>query len=109
MRAMQPLGWAKPTGPAFRRPDDRLRVPTASRSAWARFALPTLRMALTTAVLAIVSLHPAAAESVEEFYRGKTVIVAIGFSVGGGYDLYARLLALHLGKHIPGHPNVVAQ
>jgi tripartite-type tricarboxylate transporter receptor subunit TctC len=72
-------------------------------------ALPTLRVVLTLAALIVNSLHPAAAESVEEFYRGKTVIVAIGFSVGGGYDLYARILARHLGKHIPGHPNVVAQ
>jgi tripartite-type tricarboxylate transporter receptor subunit TctC len=99
MRAMQPVGWAKA----------RSTVPTQCVRRWARFALPTLRTALTTGVLAIVSLHPAAAQSVEEFYRGKTVIVAIGFSVGGGYDLYARLLARHLGKYIPGHPNVVAQ
>src|SRR5258708_4138770 len=35
--------------------------------------------------------------------------MAIGFSVGGGYDLYARLLARHLGKHIPGQPNVIPQ
>jgi tripartite-type tricarboxylate transporter receptor subunit TctC len=54
-------------------------------------------------------LRPAAAQSVEEFYRGKNVTIAIGFSVGGGYDLYARLLARHIGKHIPGQPNVIAQ
>jgi tripartite-type tricarboxylate transporter receptor subunit TctC len=49
------------------------------------------------------------AQSVEDFYRGKTVMLAIGFSAGGGYDLYARLLARHLGKHIPGQPNVLPQ
>jgi tripartite-type tricarboxylate transporter receptor subunit TctC len=66
--------------------------------------------AATFAIAILASLaRPAVAQSVEEFYRGKTVIVAIGFSVGGGYDLYARLLARHLGKHIPGRPNVVAQ
>jgi tripartite-type tricarboxylate transporter receptor subunit TctC len=46
---------------------------------------------------------------VEEFYRGKTVNLVVGFSVGGGYDLYARHLARHLGKHIPGNPTVLPQ
>ena len=49
------------------------------------------------------------ADSVEDFYKGKTVNLIIGYSVGGGYDLYGRLLARHLGKHIPGHPDVVPQ
>jgi len=59
--------------------------------------------------LALTFAAPARAQSVEEFYRGKTVTILIGFSAGGGYDLYARLLARHLGKHIPGNPTVVAQ
>ena len=45
----------------------------------------------------------------EDFYKGKTVSLVIGYSVGGGYDAYGRLLARHLGKYIPGQPNVVAQ
>ena len=49
------------------------------------------------------------AQSVEEFYKGKTINLAIGFSVGGGYDLYARHLARHMGKHIPGNPTIVPQ
>jgi tripartite-type tricarboxylate transporter receptor subunit TctC len=49
------------------------------------------------------------AESVEDFYRGKTVTVTIGYSAGGGYDLYARLLSRYLGKYIPGQPTVVPQ
>lgn len=57
----------------------------------------------------LVSALPARADSVEDFYRGKTVSVVVGFSVGGGYDLYARHLARHIGKHIPGNPNVVPQ
>jgi len=59
--------------------------------------------------LALTFAAPARAQSVEEFYRGKTVTILIGFSAGGGYDLYARLLARHLGKHIPGNPTVVPQ
>jgi tripartite-type tricarboxylate transporter receptor subunit TctC len=47
------------------------------------------------------------AQSPEEFYRGKTVELYIGYSVGGGYDLYARVLARHIGKFIPGHPTIV--
>jgi tripartite-type tricarboxylate transporter receptor subunit TctC len=57
------------------------------------------------AVAALGSL--ASAESPAEFYAGKTLDLAIGYSVGGGYDLYARLLARHLGAHIPGNPTVV--
>ncbi len=59
--------------------------------------------------LAAVSAQPARAQSVEEFYRGKSISLLIGFSVGGGYDLYARHLAKHMGKHIPGKPTVIPQ
>ena len=43
------------------------------------------------------------------FYAGKTVAIVIGYSAGGGYDLYGRLLAKYLGAHIPGKPTVVPQ
>jgi tripartite-type tricarboxylate transporter receptor subunit TctC len=46
---------------------------------------------------------------VAEFYRGKTVTLIVGYSAGGGYDTYARVLARHIGKHIPGNPAVVVQ
>ena len=49
----------------------------------------------------------AARRASAEFYKGKTVDLYIGYSVGGAYDLYARLLARHLGKHIPGNPTVL--
>jgi tripartite-type tricarboxylate transporter receptor subunit TctC len=52
---------------------------------------------------------PAQAQSVAEFYRGKTINMLIGVGVGGEYDLQARLVARHIGKHIPGNPNVVPQ
>ena len=45
----------------------------------------------------------------EAFYKGRSVNMIIGYSVGGGYDLYARVLANHLGKHIPGNPTIVPQ
>src|SRR5215475_3943058 len=53
--------------------------------------------------------RPALAQTAADFYRGRSITVVIGFSAGGGYDLYARLLARHLGKHIPGQPGIVAQ
>lgn len=45
----------------------------------------------------------------QDFYRGKTIRVIIGYGTGGGYDSYARLLTKHMGKHIPGNPAVVPQ
>src|SRR5918994_2372547 len=43
------------------------------------------------------------------FYEGKTIRLVISSSTGGGYDLWARLIARYLGKHIPGHPEIVPQ
>jgi tripartite-type tricarboxylate transporter receptor subunit TctC len=63
---------------------------------------------VTTAVLlAILPTAGAFAQTPAEFYRGKTVELQIGYTVGGGYDIYARLIARHLGKHLPGNPTVV--
>jgi len=58
-------------------------------------------------VLAIVPLSGAWAQSPADFYKGKNIDLQIGYSVGGGYDVYARLIARYLGKHIPGNPTVV--
>ena len=49
------------------------------------------------------------AASVEEFYRGKNLRIVVGFSAGGGFDTYARALARHMSKHIPGSPTVVVE
>ena len=45
----------------------------------------------------------------DSFYRGRTVTLVVGYSAGGGYDQYARLLSRHLGRHIPGNPTVLVQ
>ena len=61
-------------------------------------------------LVAVLSVSAGAnAQSVEEFYRGKTVTMLIGVSAGGEYDLHARLIARHIGKHIPGNPTFIAQ
>ena len=57
----------------------------------------------------LTGLIPAHAQSVEDFYKGKSITLAIGFTPGGGYDLYARHLARHMGKYIPGRPTIVPQ
>jgi tripartite-type tricarboxylate transporter receptor subunit TctC len=51
----------------------------------------------------------ACAQSVADFYKGKTVTILVGSDVGGGYDLTARTLARHFARHVPGHPNVIVQ
>src|ERR1700716_1905866 len=61
----------------------------------------------TLALLAACSTSAARAQNPAEFYKGKTVDLYIGYTVGGGYDVYARLLARHLGKYIPGNPTVI--
>lgn len=76
------------------------------------FALPAL-------VLAAAGLVPSCAgasetlrlriESDEGFYKGKTINFVVGLAAGGGYDQYARTLARHLGRHIPGRPNIIVQ
>jgi len=71
------------------------------------------RCAVLTGVVALASAvsfaAPAGAQSVEEFYKGKNLTLIIGYSVGGGYDLYARHVARHMGKHIPGRPVLIPQ
>jgi len=56
------------------------------------------------AFLLVPPRHRAAAQ---ESFAGRTVTIAVGFGPGGGYDLYARVLARHLGRHLPGQPTVV--
>ena len=51
---------------------------------------------------------PAGAQSVDEFYRGKTITMTVGTSPGGDYDLRMRMVSRHIGRHIPGNPTVIA-
>ena len=63
---------------------------------------------MTVLAVAFLVRNVTAAEPAN-FYQGKTVRVVVGLAAGGGYDLYARTLARHLGKHIPGNPAVVVE
>ena len=60
-----------------------------------------------TAMLVPFVVSVAHGQTVEEFYRGRTVEIYVGVSVGGGYDSHMRVVARHIGKHIPGNPTIV--
>jgi tripartite-type tricarboxylate transporter receptor subunit TctC len=60
------------------------------------------------AVVAALAL-PAHADPVADFYKSHTVTMLVGYTTGGGFDLYARSVAAHIGKYIPGHPTVIVQ
>jgi tripartite-type tricarboxylate transporter receptor subunit TctC len=70
-------------------------------------ALP--RLIGTSLVAATLSCLQAAADPVEDFYRGKTVTIMVGSTPGGGYDGDARVVARNIGRHIPGNPTVIVQ
>ena len=58
-----------------------------------------------TMLLALVSTPLAA----QEFYKGKTIRLVVGYTPGGGFDTFSRLVARHVGKFIPGNPTVIVQ
>jgi tripartite-type tricarboxylate transporter receptor subunit TctC len=68
-----------------------------------------LRWFFASLAVAAFSASPSSAETVAEFYKGKTVSLIVSSSPGGGYDTLARTLAKHMGKHIPGAPAVVVR
>ena len=61
---------------------------------------------LAALVLAASAALPAQSQ---DFYKGKTLTIVVGFSPGGGYDVNARTLARHLAPHIPGNPSIIVQ
>jgi tripartite-type tricarboxylate transporter receptor subunit TctC len=68
-----------------------------------------VRATVAAAALAVVPATMAWAQSPAEFYKGKNVDLMVGYSAGGGYDVYARMIARYIGKHIPGNPTVVVK
>lgn len=65
------------------------------------------RLAIGILLCLTARIDPASAQ--EPFYKGKTVRIIVGLSAGGGYDTYSRLIARHMGKHIPGNPVVAVE
>src|SRR3954462_10071096 len=64
---------------------------------------------IAAALLGAVLAQGAAAEDAADFYKGKTFTIVVGHEVGTGFDIYGRTLQRHLGRFIPGNPNVVVQ
>ena len=64
---------------------------------------------LVCLLLASAASSAAMADPIEDFYRGKQIQLIIGFGVGDGFDTYARILARHMPRHIPGRPSIVVQ
>jgi tripartite-type tricarboxylate transporter receptor subunit TctC len=67
-----------------------------------------LRAAAVGASCAFFASLPANAQSAADFYKGKTLSIVIGTSAGGGFDVYGRMIARHMQKHLVGNPNIVA-
>ncbi len=70
-------------------------------------------VAAATTALAVLTAPAVTAQASEadvaNFYRGKTITMYIGYTAGGGYDVYARLIAQHMTRHIPGNPNAISK
>jgi tripartite-type tricarboxylate transporter receptor subunit TctC len=74
-----------------------------------RYMVRCLAGLLLTAALPLGIMGSASADDVADFYRGKRIILVVGYGTGGGYDLYARMLGRFLGDHIPGKPTIIPQ
>ena len=66
-------------------------------------------IALAVLTTGLVVTNADNGNAVEDFYKGSTLTILLGHPPGGSYDLYAQLASQHLGKHIPGNPNVIVQ
>ena len=69
--------------------------------------LVALDRSVVVAILALCPISVGQAQSPADFYKGKNIDLYIGYSAGGGYDVYARSLARHMGRFIPGNPTIV--
>jgi len=85
-------------------------VPVARRSSTDEevFMVSTVRRSLSVvSVVLTLSVHTLPVFAQENFYKGKTIRLIVGLAPGGGFDAYSRVIARHIGKHIPGNPTTV--
>ncbi len=71
--------------------------------------LKRIYSAAVLAALAGIAMGAAQTASAVEFYKGKRISVIVGYTAGGGYDTYSRLLGRHMEKHIPGNPSIIVK
>ena len=69
----------------------------------------SVRITVGGAAVMLALTGASLAAGVEDFYKGRSLTLVIGYSAGGGYDAYARLLGRYFGKHIPGNPSIIPQ
>src|SRR5215831_14849455 len=104
------LGHEQAAPAVFRIPSRTARTAMTAIAAPSRWRTAGGMARLMPALAALVlAAGAAAAQQVEEFFARKTITVIIGYTAGGSYDLYGRMVARHLGKHVPGQPAVIAQ
>ena len=73
-------------------------------------ATNTFRTALFFTLLFVIqAIWMVTASAQEPYFKGKTIRIIVGFSAGGGYDVYARAIARHMGKHVAGNPGVIVE
>jgi tripartite-type tricarboxylate transporter receptor subunit TctC len=70
---------------------------------------PMTHRSLFASVVLLAAVTGAHADDVADFYKSKTFTIVVGHEVGTGFDIYSRVLARHIGRHIPGNPSVVVQ
>jgi tripartite-type tricarboxylate transporter receptor subunit TctC len=90
-----------------------MSIMTASRHSPLDFLPCTMQLLLCVAHLTLISSLlasvPSRADPLTDFYKGKQINLVVGYGTGGGYDVYARLLARHIGKYLPGNPGIIVQ
>src|SRR5256885_5794727 len=84
-----------------------LCLDSAVRFVMGKSAMHTLVAALVVAILTWAA--SARAQDVAEFYKRNRINLIVSYGPGGGYDIYARVLARHMSRHIPGNPAIVVQ
>jgi tripartite-type tricarboxylate transporter receptor subunit TctC len=71
--------------------------------------MKTAMRTITALLFATTWPASASAQTVEEFYKSKSITLLIGSAAGGGYDIYGRIFARHMSRHIPGNPNIIVK
>ena len=86
-----------------------LRALAKQSTLWTNKRWIASSLALLTMTSLLATVLPARAEDVASFYRGKQIRFIVGSAPGGTYDLLARIVARHMGAHIPGNPIIIVQ
>lgn len=109
MAACAPAAQPSPTAPPPKPTEAPKAAPTTAQAKPAEKPAETKPAAKPAEVPAAKPAAQPDAKAVEDFYKGKTIRIIVGAAAGGGYDAYSRLIARHLGKYLPGNPNIIVE